>query len=226
MRTKFLPFIVLGFLIAYSVVIVPGTTFARGFSHESSIGPIGGGGSGPAGESRGGMANNGNPEGQPPSGQSAGQAVGGAGNLASKVSQYGCYGVSCDNQDPAAMGCNKSRMTFAPFSVIDASGDVLATGQNVYSVGCNANWTEGTLAGAGRNIIILASTTDSQSHAISNCFPHDLGGVPGYNCTLAGYNGATGWPAFSDMVDGTNLTKSVIQVTGPDGRQYLNSITQ
>ena len=215
MRTKFLPLISSAFLIVTFVLMVPGTTFARGFSHESSVGPIGGG-------SGGETTTNGGTGDQPGNRQPSGQPGGGLGNLAPRAGQYGCYGVSCDNQDPVAMGCNKSRMTFAPFSVLDASGNVLATGQNVYSVGCNANWTEGTLTGPGRNIVILISSTDSQGKGVGNCFPHDTAGI----CIQAGYNGATGWPAFSDMVDGTNVTKSVIQVTGPDGQQYLNSVTQ
>ncbi len=227
MRTKFLPFISLAFLIASFIFVAPEMTFARGFLHQSNIGP---GDVQASPTASGGETNNNGAapsrqgEGQQPS-QSGGESAAQSASSEQK-SPFGCNGIGCDDQDPGVMGCNKSRMLFAPFQVADAAGDILATGQNVYSVGCNANWTEGTLTALGRNIIVQISTTDSQGRASINCFPHNPGGVPGYNCTLAGYNGETGWPAFSNMVDGTNLTKSVLQVTGPDGRQYLGSVSQ
>jgi hypothetical protein len=194
----------------------------QGPASSGAVGATGGETQGPASAGAGGAVGGGV---QGPA-SSGGTSIGTQAGRVVSVGQYGCYGASCNNQDPGAMGCNRSRMTFVPFNVVDAVGDVLATGQNVYSVGCKANWTEGTLTGVGRNIIVLISTVSSQGNGPDNCFPHNPGGSSSFNCDLAGYNGATGWPAFGDMVDGTSLTRSVIQATGPDGRVYLNSVKQ
>lgn len=134
-----------------------------------------------------------------------------------------CYGATCNNQDPAAMGCNIGKMDIYPFKVLDNNKNVIALGNNVYSYECNANWAEGRLdtvgadAPQGHNIVISIWTKDVSGALHSSCFPtHDNGAT----CDTNGYNGATGWPAFSDMVDGRMPTQAGVQAVGPDGAIY------
>ena len=131
-----------------------------------------------------------------------------------------CYGKTCNNQDPGAMGCNKGKMDIYPFKVLDANKKVIALGNNVYSYACNANWAEGRLdtVGAdvpqGHNIVVSIWTTDSSGAIHSSCFPASSGDAV---CDTNGYNGATGWPAFSNMVDGSLPAQAGVQAIGPDG---------
>ncbi len=132
----------------------------------------------------------------------------------------GCYGKTCNNQDPGVMGCNKGKMDIFPFQILDANKNVIALGNNVYSYACNANWAEGRLdtVGAdvpqGHNIVVSIWTRDSSGVIHSSCFPATSGDAV---CDTNGYNGATGWPAFSNMVDGSMPTQAGVQAVGTDG---------
>jgi len=143
-----------------------------------------------------------------------------------------CSGPSCWGQDPSAWAtnCVGYALSFKQLS-ITAFGNLLATGDNVYSYGCNANWTQGTLTpyaiSQGYTLSVQTQTADSQNPQYGECtsFP---GGDLEYlysnvkallPCVDAppGYDGATGWPAYTDMVDGTNTTLSVMKVYDPQG---------
>ena len=121
-------------------------------------------------------------------------------------------------------------MTFKPMS-ISVSGHLLATGQNVYSTGCNANWTEGTLTSyamsLGYTLLVETETVDSHANPqYEECtsFPGEDWETTNWNwpsihCWNApwGYGGSTGWPAYTDMVDGTHNTNSLMEVCDSHG---------
>nr|MBA2678768.1 hypothetical protein [Ktedonobacteraceae bacterium] len=131
-----------------------------------------------------------------------------------------CYGKTCNNQDPGVMGCNTGKMDIYPFKILDANKNVVALGYNVYSYACNANWAEGRLdtVGAdvpqGHNLVVSIWTRDSSGAIHSSCFPATRGDAI---CDTNGYNGATGWPAFSNMVDGSLPAQAGVQAVSPDG---------
>lgn len=121
---------------------------------------------------------------------------------------YGCYAVTCDGKDPVATNCSLSALTTVAITVTDNKGTV-ATGKNVYSSGCKANWTEAdSVASRVGSVALIGSAKDSTGKNYFVCFP----GTDGYgSCTVTGfYNGSTGWPAYTDMVDGTNIFKACL----------------
>lgn len=132
-----------------------------------------------------------------------------------------CYGDTCNNRDPGEMRCNTGKLDIFPFKVLDANQNIIALGYNIYSYACNANWAEGRLdtVGAdvpqGHNIVVSIWTRDRSGALHSSCFPATHGADT--TCDTNGYNGATGWPAFSNMVDGSAPTQAGVQAVGPDG---------
>ncbi len=146
--------------------------------------------------------------------------------------QPACQGDDCgpdlyENQsglDPSATKCSAYYTTSVPMS-ITVSGHLLATGRNVYSTGCNANWTEGTLTSyaisLGYKLAAETIAKDSYNPQNEECtsFPgNDSEAIYKYQGALldcwytSGYGGSTGWPAYTNMVDGTNITMSFMAV--------------
>ncbi len=121
------------------------------------------------------------------------------------------------------MGCNLGRMDIYKFQVLDPNQNVIALGYNVYSYDCNANWVEGRLDAVGsdvpqgHNLVMSIWTKDASGAIHSTCFPSSDKGA---TCDINGYNGATGWPAFSDMVDGSLPAQAGAQAVGQDGTVY------
>jgi hypothetical protein len=129
----------------------------------------------------------------------------------------GCFATSCNHQDAQMSHCNLSQMVFVPITLRDDAGDIIATGRGIYSVACKANWIEGTLTSLGKNLILNTQTTDEQGNQQTTAF---LCPDRSASCAPTGYNGATGWPAASDMLDGTNAVAGQLIATGPDGKTY------
>jgi hypothetical protein len=133
-----------------------------------------------------------------------------------------CYGFSCHGYDPASTGCNKY------YSTYKETDGALASVVNWYSTGCNANWAQGWLSAsayaAGDSMIVYATTTDSHNPPLSEymCYPG-----PGNTGKLdefcnGVYRGTSASPAYTDMVDGTNMTQAIVIVYDHAG----NYITQ
>jgi hypothetical protein len=131
-----------------------------------------------------------------------------------------CHGISCHGHDPYLYGCTASSHKSAYFYL---TGTWVATVTNYYSIKCNANWTQAWLSSnavyGGWNFGITLTTYDSQSppQLESMCWsgpnsPNNTGGIsePCIPQVPPYYNG-TG-PAWTDMVDGTNLTFSGMSV--------------
>ncbi len=124
---------------------------------------------------------------------------------------YGCKSAGCYGKDPVATNCNQSALTLAAIPPVkDNNNNTLATGNNVYSVGCNANWSEGTLTSFaiqhGYSLRVVARTPVTPDEY--TCFPGPATG----SCANYGYTGASGWPAYSNMVDGTHVITACISV--------------
>lgn len=152
---------------------------------------------------------------------------------------YTCSGPSCNGLDPADTGCVKSTLSIMEFDVFDTNSvntndindvnkHLIAIGYNIYSYGCKAYWTEGKLnpVGAkvpqGHSIIVGAYLGSGSSRSYITCFPAGPGTEWDNNCATQGYDGATGWPAVSNMVDGTGTDTAIsfVEATGPDGKAY------
>jgi hypothetical protein len=123
----------------------------------------------------------------------------------------GCSGFSCHGHDPFVYNCGY----YTPDSAGAYSGNTeLAVLKNWYGH-CNANWSEGYLTSAGLaahdSIIITIDTTDSRGDYEFMCYPGpDNTGALVENCSGATYGGSS--TAWTDMVDGTNITQSFIYV--------------
>jgi hypothetical protein len=138
---------------------------------------------------------------------------------ASPANASSCSAHGCAGKDPGVEGCN-TNMTIVNFNVYPPhqTSPLLATGRNVYSIPCKANWAEAVgltqySIDHGYGVEVTALTlNDSLGHEEWMCFPGS-DTINGSSCGWAGsggYKGATGWPAFTDMVDGTNLTTAEI----------------
>ena len=122
-----------------------------------------------------------------------------------------CSGFSCHGHDPFVYSCGY----YTSDSAGAYSGNTeLAVLTNWYGH-CNANWSQGYLTSAGLSahdsIIITIETTDSKGNDEYMCYPGpDTTGALDEYCSCATYGGsATAW---TDMVDGTHITQSIIYV--------------
>lgn len=149
----------------------------------------------------------------------------GADAPSASASTPGCDGISCAGKDPGTMHCNTS-MTFVEFSIYSLDKThLLGTGQNVYSIPCRANWAEALSlttysVSHGYGVYVTAFTSkDTRGQQEWMCFPgQDV--INGNNCNftvIGGYTGSTGWPAYTDMVDGTNLAYAEVFVVDSQG---------
>jgi len=146
-------------------------------------------------------------------------------HAASRVPSDTCYGASCYGKDPFTFGCLDS-YTLSPDNTPEYyNGNLVGYFSSVYSYTCNANWNQATLTpdaiSKGFRVRTGIATYDSQtpSQFESICYPTD--------CNTFGYGGETGWPTYSNMVDGTNTTYSVLDLVLPDRSVIiLDSVTQ
>jgi hypothetical protein len=108
-----------------------------------------------------------------------------------------------------------------PITVSDSQG-IVATGNNVYSVGCNANWTTAdSLASRATGVWLLGHAVDSTGKPYEVCFP---GGDGYYGCGGPGdYTGGSGWPVWTDMVEGTYTYTACLNV---NSSRYQSCVSQ
>jgi hypothetical protein len=96
----------------------------------------------------------------------------------------------------------------------------VATLWNRYSSNCNANWARVQLTSAGLSagdsFIVSIQTTDSKGAGEFMCFPGPSNtGQMIEDCSEIQYGGSL--PAYTDMVDGTNLTTATLYVYDSSG---------
>lgn len=124
-----------------------------------------------------------------------------------------CSGFSCHGHDPVLYGC----------SVLSTKtvSDGLMTLQNRFSGNCDANWARAELSavalGAHDSLEVAITTKDSHGQTETMCFP----GPSNTGNLVENCNGSfrgSGF-AFTDMVDGTNLTTAEAIVLNSGGQQ-------
>jgi hypothetical protein len=125
----------------------------------------------------------------------------------------GCHATGCAGHDPTTHGCTATSWT--------TTSGALATIWNRYSAGCDANWARGQLTAAALNagdkMYLEIGTKDSAGHYEDICWPgasNDQGG--GFEaCSGSLYGGSA--IAYSDMVDGTDMTYATVTVFNSSG---------
>jgi hypothetical protein len=132
-----------------------------------------------------------------------------------------CKGLSCHGHDPNVYGCVVSSQKFAYYY---SGSTFMATLTNKYSIKCNANWSQAQLSpyakSLGWNYLVGISTTDSAGGFESMCWNNEPGspnntGNPVEGCPLGNgppFPDNISVPAWTDMVDGTNVTISVMEI--------------
>lgn len=130
----------------------------------------------------------------------------------------GCYGYSCHGYDLYHFGCTYTSTTAAnAFS----GNTKLATVYNRYSAGCNSNWAEAILTpaaiSAGDKMAISIETEDSKgtSEWMQYPGPSNTGSLTESWYSNQFYGGSAS--AYTDMVDGTNLTWASVSVYDRNG---------
>jgi hypothetical protein len=132
-----------------------------------------------------------------------------------------CSGYTCHGIDPTGR-CTSTSNLSRVVSVDDPLDPrTVAVLYNKYSKGCNANWAWAVLTPAGYDdgdsMIVVVTTTDSHGTSESMCYPgpNSTGKLNEY-CYNSTYRGAAG--AYTDMVDGTNLTRAYAYVYDFNGK--------
>ncbi|WP_157436511.1 hypothetical protein [Actinospica robiniae] len=135
----------------------------------------------------------------------------------------GCSTRGCASYDPYAESCTAASSITKTYT----SGAAVATVVNEYSSVCKANWVfayENTSAqNAGWTLSLSISTTDSSGASESMCGPSpiletDPGSANIIEVCRGTYGGATGWPMWTDMVDGTNKSYATLKVFSSAGK--------
>jgi hypothetical protein len=127
-----------------------------------------------------------------------------------------CYGFSCHGLDPLAAGCAATKSTTVLAQVNDPlNPETVAVVNNNYSSDCSSNWASATLTQQGYNdgdtMAVIIEATDSQGNLESMCYPGPSGtGALNEYCYQSAYRGTA--TAFTDMVDGTNVTQAFVYV--------------
>lgn len=152
----------------------------------------------------------------------AGSALFGAASSASAAS---CSGYTCHGHDPFVYNCGYYTSVSKN---VPATGTTLAVLTNWYGH-CNANWTQGYLTQAGLNahdtLYITIDTGDSRGNTEFMCYPGpDNTGQLIEDCAGPRYGGP--YTAWTDMVDGTNLTYSVLAIYDRNGNYITDVVAQ
>lgn len=134
-------------------------------------------------------------------------------------SGYGCVGYDPGNRFP---GCTDS--TTQGEATGWYGGIQVVTAWNRYSYTCNANWARGQLTAAavarGYLMQVQIGTWDTNGNWEAMCYPGPSNtGQLQENCYNYLYGGSA--PAYTDMVNGTNLTYATISVFDPTGQTVL-----
>lgn len=145
-----------------------------------------------------------------------------------------CSGENCVGIDPNAAGCSTTSTTSAIFQV----GSAIATIENHYSQACNTNWAVAYENSAAQSAgYRLAISIDTSWHINANgdpnygryqetCYPNPTGILVNTNLTThfdqyencsGSYGGATGWPTWTDMINGQYWTFATMNVYNSSG---------
>lgn len=149
-----------------------------------------------------------------------------AGSAGQASAASACWNTSCNGHDPYvspyAGSCGITSWTTGTYQW----GAGVATLTNYFSSACDSNWIEATLNSAAINahwqihMEIDEMDTTRQYAIAGSCFPSDLSNSgqtwERFNNKL--YGGATGWPAWTDMVAGQNWTQGTLWVFDSSGR--------
>jgi hypothetical protein len=117
-----------------------------------------------------------------------------------------CYGSTCFKLDPFAKGCgtatwyNSLPHTNAPLRQNFSSGTIIGYIYNYYSSWCNANWAEAVMYNS-TGVTISIESNFGEPNEEFQCYPGD-NYCPGF------YYGQTGYPDWTNMVDGTTLASA------------------
>jgi hypothetical protein len=136
------------------------------------------------------------------------------------ASAASCSGYSCHGLDPAGR-CTDTSDNIVIAKVNDPLDPrALAVLHNKYAKGCNSNWAWAVLTSEGYadgdSFVVLITTTDSRGNLESMCYPGpDSTGALNEYCYESTYRGTAG--AYTDMVDGTNVTQAYVYVYASDG---------
>ncbi len=138
-----------------------------------------------------------------------------------------CTGYACHGLDPAARCTDTSDKFLGAVVTSDPyAPETVAELHNKYSKGCNSNWAWAVLSpegyADGDRMVVLITTTDSRGHLESMCYPgpNSTGALNEY-CYESTYQGTLG--AYTDMVDGTNVTQAYVYVYARDGTTIIAS---
>lgn len=139
-----------------------------------------------------------------------------------------CSGYSCVGHDPQTTysGCLNS--TTHGTATASYGGIQVVTAWNYYSNDCNANWARGQLTSAavsrGYQMQVQIGTSDTNGYWEAMCYPGPSDtGKAREDCYDYKYGGSLA--AYTDMVNGTNLTKATISVFDPTGQVVLARAT-
>jgi hypothetical protein len=129
-----------------------------------------------------------------------------------------CRENGCTTQDPYTEQCSA---TSSVTNGTQAEDGAVATVTNYYSYACDANWlvaSENSTAvadGWSLRLNIYSYLYESASQNLGKqqaCYPGKTGKSSGGDgslvetCDGSTYNGSTGWPTWTDMVDGQYYT--------------------
>lgn len=122
-----------------------------------------------------------------------------------------CYGPTCNNLDPYQQHCDVTSVRSIYVNCSGTCSGSAAVLKNVYSAGCNANWTVLEYGNpAGRPFLIDIDTSyyiGSRRVRSHLCYPE--------NCSS--YYTGTGYPMWTNMVDGQNLATACAHTNNGDG---------
>jgi hypothetical protein len=139
-------------------------------------------------------------------------AGGGVAPLANAATAAACHAANCAGHDPTVYGCSATSTT--------TSSGALATVWNRYSAGCDANWGRAQLTtaalNAGDQMEITIDTVDSDHNGETMCWPSP-GNNEGFDTEFCNGYYAGSSIAYTDMVDGTNLTQTYVIVVNSSG---------
>lgn len=161
-----------------------------------------------------------------------------------------CWSATCDDRDPTRMQC-LTNVFYHPYKQPETyNGVVVGYITSVYSYNCNSNWDEAELTSDATSqgwsirtsirVIDMITTATRDLRNRGNVGIPEVVDYPAGNATdgttangvvsnnafgLLAYNGATGWPTASNMVDGTNTTHSEFMIFDGSGNRVIDDTT-
>ena len=133
-----------------------------------------------------------------------------------------CDGSSCAGLDWTGI-CSDTSDTPSVLAKVNDPLDprTVAVVQNHYSGDCHANWAWAALTQAGYDdgdtMVVIIEGIDRQGHLESMCYPGPSNtGAPNEYCYANAYRGTL--PAYTDMIDGINVTQAFVYVYDLNGK--------